>query len=119
MDAIPAPVPGLPPAPAAGAAGKPDPTAAKIKDAAREFEAIFIQQMLQTARQATVPGGRSGQNLYQDLMDEHVARALAKGGGIGLADALARDLTRQLAGPKKSSSPAPGGPIQAGEGRTS
>lgn len=102
-------------APAAPA--KADRDAAKIKDAARDFEAIFIQRLLQMARKATAPGqSRSGQNLYQDMMDDHLARAMSKAGGFGLADALTKDLTRQLGISKKSSSPTAPGPIQAGEG---
>ncbi len=87
----------------------------QLRATAREVESIFLQQMLKTMRQA-FPSGRAplsgtGQRVYQEMMDEHMGRALAKGGGIGLADLLVRDVIRRQGTAKKASSDPAAGPI--------
>jgi flagellar protein FlgJ len=84
----------------------------RLRNTAQEIESIFLQQMLKLMRQAS-PNGQGplsgqGQRVYQEMMDEQMGRALAKGGGLGLADMLIRDVLRRQAAPKKpSSEPAP------------
>jgi len=80
----------------------------RLRTTAHEVESIFIQHMLKTMRQASGTGqtllnGR-GQRVYQEMMDEHMGRALAKSGGIGLADMLVRDVLRRQGVMKKPSS---------------
>jgi flagellar protein FlgJ len=87
----------------------------QLRATAHEVESIFLQQMLKTMRQA-FPSGRAplsgtGQRVYQEMMDEHMGRALAKGGGIGLADLLVRDVLRRQGTTKKASSDPAAGPI--------
>lgn len=79
--------------------------ATSIRQAAQEFEAIVLGQMLKTMRQASAQGpvaltGMS-QKLYRDLMDDELAKAVSRSGGVGLADTLVRDLLRLGSGPKK------------------
>ena len=87
-------------------AGLADPATTKqIRHAAQEFEAIVLGQMLKTMRQASAQGpvaltGMS-QKLYRDLMDDELAKAVSRSGGVGLADTLVRDLLRLGSGPKK------------------
>jgi flagellar protein FlgJ len=88
----------------------------QLRSTAQDVEAIFLTQMLQMMRRASsnAKGGPlSGQNqrVYQEMMDEHLARALAKGGGIGLGDMLVRDVIRRQGLTKKASSPAAAVPI--------
>ncbi|HEY9900112.1 MAG TPA: rod-binding protein [Pantanalinema sp.] len=67
----------------------------KIKAAAREFEAVMIHQMLKTMRSTVKPGdpeGGSAMATYRDMMDEQMARSMAHGRGIGLADVIARQM---------------------------
>ena len=83
----------------AGAPIQPDRTMARIRESAREFESVFLSFLLKTMRR-TVPEGRTpalggGNRVYQEMMDEELARTVAKGRGIGLADILVRDLTRK------------------------
>lgn len=87
----------------------------RLREAAREIEAVFVQQLLKTMRQASPVGGvlsGTGQRVYQDMMDEQLGRAMAKGGGLGLADMLVRDVLRRQAGAKNPSSQAPTVPIK-------
>jgi peptidoglycan hydrolase FlgJ len=96
------------------------PEAVRIRQMAQEFEAMMLSQMLGSMRQAAgagkgSPGGK-GQNIYQQMMDDEMGRTLAKGGGLGLTDALVRDLVRQAAIQKKPSSPRPEKPISLTSG---
>jgi len=77
----------------------------------------MIEHMLKTARQSMGKSGfehtGAGSSLYQDLADEQMAKAMARGGGLGLGDVLIRSLTRQ--GQKKISSPPSSRPIDQGD----
>jgi flagellar protein FlgJ len=102
-----------PGAPAASAGPTPA-EAARIRGAARDFEAIFIGQMLQTMRRSPLARGplTGGNDLYRGMMDDELAKSMARGGGLGLADLIARHLTR-LTPQKKVSSPSGPGPMSA------
>ncbi|HYE91919.1 MAG TPA: rod-binding protein [Terriglobales bacterium] len=87
----------------------------RLRATAHEIESMFLQQMLKTMRQATPglqgPLSGTGQRVYQEMMDEQLARSMAKGGGIGLADMLVRDVLRRQGVEKKPSSPPADVPI--------
>jgi flagellar protein FlgJ len=74
------------------AARRADPEA--LQAAATQFEAVFLQMMLQSMRETTpgdsLFGGDVG--LYRDLFDRQISLELAKSGGIGFADLLIRQL---------------------------
>ena len=93
---------------------------AKLRQAAQDFESVFLNHMLKTMRQSATSGpgmgGGSGQRMYRDLLDDELAKSIAKGGGLGLADVLVRDLVRSLPKEgKKASSPPAAGPIPDNE----
>lgn len=79
---------------------EPDRAQADLLQAARGFEAIFLQQMLQTARAANV-----GESLFEgtgsDTTNAMLDRALAESGagraGLGLAETIARQLAPLVA----------------------
>lgn len=60
--------------------------------AAREFEAIFIAQLLRIMResggQSDAASGTAGNDIYTSMLDQEMARALASKGGLGLADLI-------------------------------
>ena len=64
-----------------------------IRSAARQFEALMLQQLLKAMR-ATVPENglfdTSARKLWQELSDQQLASDLAQSGGVGLAELLAR-----------------------------
>jgi flagellar protein FlgJ len=86
--------------------------AARIRQAARDFEAIFIGQILEAARRSPLARGplTGGNDIYRDMMDQELAKAMARGGGLGLADLIARHVTR-LTTQKKVSSDSSARPI--------
>jgi Rod binding domain-containing protein len=79
-------------------AGKPaeqvDPKALK---AAKDFEAIFLRTLLSSLEKTTsVKGGGkldTGQSTYGSMVVGAMADQISGGGGIGLADIVAKSLT--------------------------
>jgi flagellar protein FlgJ len=63
--------------------------------AARQFEALFIQMMLKSMRDAApVDSGMDGHQtkFYRDMFDQQIALEMSRGEGIGLRTALLREL---------------------------
>jgi peptidoglycan hydrolase FlgJ len=70
----------------------------EIKKAAKEFEAVFLTQMLETMFEGIgsdgVFGGGYGEDVFRPMMLQEYGKVLAKSGGIGIADAVGRELMR-------------------------
>ena len=90
-----------PPASPERAAPPPaSPEHAALRTAARQFEAIFVRQMLAAAR-ATKLGDGVGDSAateqFRSLQDEHFAQIAADRGMLGLGDAIERQLASRAA----------------------
>ncbi|TGD73140.1 flagellar assembly peptidoglycan hydrolase FlgJ [Mangrovimicrobium sediminis] len=73
-----------------------------LREAARQFEAMFLQQMLTSMRDAYLKSDlmHSPQmDFYESLMDQQWAQHMAGQGGIGLADQMVRQLTERVGAP--------------------
>jgi len=73
--------------------------AANLKKVASQFEAIFIQNLLKTARAAQLsPGLLDGPqaDTYWDMYNQQLSLTLSKGKGIGIAEMLVRQLQASL-----------------------
>jgi flagellar protein FlgJ len=80
------------------AAGTNDPKA--IKEAAKQFESLFMREMLKSMREATMKSGMldsDGEKLGTDLLDQQFSVQLSGMPG-GLTDAITRQLTQQMTG---------------------
>lgn len=90
------------------AAGENDPAA--LREVANQFEALFLQTMLKSMREASLGDplfGNSDQHeMYQGMMDQQLAVELASGKGVGLSDML----VRQLGGADRANSMRSDGP---------
>jgi Rod binding domain-containing protein len=76
---------------------------------AREFEQIFIRKMLSSLEKAGQKDGASGAaggSAYGGMVVSALAEAVSKGGGVGLAEVIARAASQPAgsAGPKAPSS---------------
>lgn len=75
---------------------------AKIDEAARQFEAMLVRQMLAEARKPVIHSGMeeasASTDIYQDLVNEHLAEAITRGGGLGVARSLSTEWQRQEQG---------------------
>lgn len=70
-----------------------------LKQAAKQFEAMFTQQLLKASHSEDRDSGSGGDllggsdsNVYRDLYDQQMAMHLASGRGLGIADMLVRQL---------------------------
>lgn len=79
-------------APSANGANTP----AAIRKVAEDFEASFLQAMLQPMFNALSTdgptGGGQGEAAYKSFMVDAMTKQMAKSGGIGLADAVMRQM---------------------------
>ncbi len=67
-----------------------------LREAARQFESVFVHQLFKSMR-ATVPkGGMAdagfGGEVFTDMLDAEYARSVSNTGQLGLADIIAREL---------------------------
>src|SRR5215207_10133628 len=89
-----------------------DPKAA-IRETAKQFEALFMQQLMKSMREATASSGmldNEGTKLGTELLDSQYAAKMTGLPG-GLTDAIARQLERQMGGGAAAAlaAPAPAG----------
>lgn len=71
-------------------------TAAEVRAVGEDFEAVFLSEMLrpifETVETDSLFGGGSGERVTKSLLIDEYGKAIAKSGGIGIADAVAREL---------------------------
>ena len=73
----------------------------ELREAAQAFEAIFLRQMLASARASTLldedsPFSGAGMTEFAAMRDDHFADLAARGGGLGLADQIETQLAAVL-----------------------
>ena len=72
---------------------------------------MFLGMLMKAMRSTVGKGGLfkegSDTQMYREMFDEEVGRAMAKGGGIGLAQMILRDQTRREAPGSEKSPQAP------------
>jgi flagellar protein FlgJ len=91
-----------------------DPKAA-IRETAKQFEALFMQQLMKSMREATMSSGlldNSGTQLGTEMLDTQYANKMSGLPG-GLAAAIARQLERQLGSGAAAALAAPAPPAGA------
>jgi|HubBroStandDraft_4_1064222.scaffolds.fasta_scaffold927231_1 flagellar protein FlgJ len=83
---------------AAGGQARKTDDPAKVKDAAEQFEALLIGQILRSAREGgggwLGSGGDSAGDSATEFAEQQFAASLAKQGGFGLADLISKGLRR-------------------------
>ena len=76
--------------------GKNDVEAAR--KTGQEFEAMFLSQMISQMFQGVgndkLFGGGEAGKLYQSMMQEEYGKVISKGGGIGVADQITREVLK-------------------------
>ena len=83
-------------APLTGALPAAGPTPSALRQQAEELEGVFLNtlmsQMFSSLDTEGDFGGGYAEETWRSMQAEHYADALAKAGGVGLADALVRQL---------------------------
>ena len=66
-----------------------------LREAAEQFEAIFLNEFIKQARKAKLAEdilGSEAQNTYQEMMDRELSAQLSGRVNLGIAEALVRQL---------------------------
>jgi flagellar protein FlgJ len=69
----------------------------RLRETAQDFEALFVAQMLATMTQGLGHGlaGQGGQSdIYEDMFNQEVGKLISRAGGIGVADAILREMLK-------------------------
>lgn len=72
----------------------------QAKKVSQDFEAMVVAMMLKSMRETvgkdTLTGGGHGEEVYRSLLDqEYAAVSVKRGGGMGLAKMIEKDIIRQ------------------------
>lgn len=83
------------------AEGRPSPKDAEaLKKSCQDFEAIFIQSMFKAMRKTVPDGGifsrNTGNEMFQEMVDQEIATEIARHQSFGLADQMYRQLEKNL-----------------------
>ena len=79
----------------------------QLKSLSKQFESIFVHQLLKSMRSTVQKTGlfdSHATSMYESLHDEEIAKLMTEQKGIGLADVIYRDLARLEAKVKKAQS---------------
>lgn len=73
----------------------------ELKKASVEFESYFLNMMFKSMRKTVFSGGgifqkSNAENMFQEMLDEEMAKNSAKAGGIGLADMMYEQLSKNI-----------------------
>ena len=84
---------------ASAAPASVDPKTKKIHNAAQQFEALMVGEMLKSARESDSDGwlgsgGSTGDDSAMDMAESQFSNALAKSGGLGLAKMIESSMSR-------------------------
>lgn len=74
----------------------------RMKETAEDFESVFLSEMLRpmfsNIEAASPFGGGPGEKIYRDMQVDEYGKAIAKAGGIGLADSILREMIKMQEG---------------------
>lgn len=70
----------------------------KLKKATVEFESYFLNMMFKSMRKTIVPGVEksNAEEMFQEMLDQEMAQNIAKSGGIGFADMMYNQLSKNI-----------------------
>jgi Rod binding domain-containing protein len=70
----------------------------ELRKIAEQFESVFLNEMMAPMFQGIetdgLGGGGMGEEMFRPMLIEQYASALSQSGGIGLADAIVKELMR-------------------------
>jgi flagellar protein FlgJ len=71
-----------------------------LKQACKDFEAIFLgyllKSMRKTVEKSDLMGSGQEEEIYQGMMDDEICKSASESNSIGIADALYNQLSAQL-----------------------
>ena len=83
-----------------GADGLTEKQRHQAKKVSQDFEALFVGMMMKSMRETvgkdTLTGGGHGDEIYRSMLDqEYAAASVKRGGGMGIAKVIEKDIIRQ------------------------
>jgi Rod binding domain-containing protein len=83
----------------AGALASKNPTEAKARKTAQDFESMFLEQTLERLFASGGPEGPLGDNgmggeVYRSMLVKEYAGSMVKSGGVGIADQVYREILK-------------------------
>ena len=83
-----------------GGAGLTEKQRLQARKVSQDFEALFVGMMMKSMRSTVgkdkLTGGGHGDEIYRSMLDQEYANASVKrGGGLGIAKAIEKDIIRQ------------------------
>jgi flagellar protein FlgJ len=75
----------------------------KLREVSLEFEALFVEQMLDSMRKTVhkendILDGGMAQDIFEDMLYQEYARIMSKTGSLGLADLVYQELAGDSSG---------------------
>ena len=72
----------------------------ELKEACVEFESYFLNMMFKSMKKTVVSGGgifekSNAQKMFEEMLDEELTKKMANTGGIGLADMMYKQMSKQ------------------------
>lgn len=82
------------------AGGLTDKQRQQAKKVSQDFEALFVGMMMKSMRETVgkdkLTGGGHGEDVYRSMLDqEYAAASVKRGGGLGIARIIEKDIIRQ------------------------
>ncbi len=69
-----------------------------VRQAAEEFEAVFLAQMMAPLFEGLdgsgLFGGGSSEQVYRSIMVQEYGKAMSRSGGVGIADAVQKEILK-------------------------
>ena len=83
-----------------GVAGLSEKQRLQAKKVSQDFEALIVGMMMKSMRETVgkdkLTGGGHGEEVYRSMLDqEYAAASVKRGGGLGLAKMIEKDIIRQ------------------------
>ncbi len=73
---------------------------ARLKEVAKEFEALLVESMMREMRknvpESPIFGRDTGREIFNEMLDGEYVRLIVQRGGLGIADLLVRQLESSL-----------------------
>ncbi len=87
----------------------------QLSRAAKEFESVFLSEMLAPMFEGLdtdgLGGGGMGEEIFRPMLVERYAESISRSGGIGIADSVVREFMRMQAAEAATNGPATDEPI--------
>lgn len=72
----------------------------ELKKVSKDLEALFVNEMFKEMRKtitrSNLVESDTGRNIYESMLDEKLSEEISKGNGIGLADAIYKQLSNHI-----------------------